>query len=363
MRYFLITFLVIFTIISCDDGTSDTNDSDQITEDKDTIIIDEDSDESVLDEDTVTDEDDADVIEEDEDTVTPDEDEIIPDEDENVPDEDEVIPDTLSVRAVAANVTSGNGQDYDEGHGIRILQGLKGDIVMVQEFNYKQNTAANYREMVDKVCGTECSYSAGTGQIPNGIISKWPITSKGKWDDPNINNRDLDWAVIDIPGPRDILAISVHLHTSPSSDQVTAAQVIAKQVYTKMKSDPDKYYYIVGGDFNGPSAVSDSGFGKYSGTKIFYVSGPHPESEDGDYGTNASRSKQYDFVLADYDLHTFQTTVKYTNFSYPNGLVFDTREYSQSELNASFSPAQKGDSDSTNMQHMAIVKDFVIDLK
>ena len=40
------------------------------------------------------------------------------------------------IRIVAGNITSGNGQNYNEGHGIRIFQGLKPDIILIQEFNY-----------------------------------------------------------------------------------------------------------------------------------------------------------------------------------------------------------------------------------
>ena len=138
--------------------------------------------------------------------------------------------DPLHIRFVAANLTSGRYQSYTLGHGIRLMAGCVGDIYLVQEFNYENNSASDFREMTNDVCGAECDYSVGNGQIPNGVISRWPIVESGYWDDPNISNRDLDWARIDIPGPKDLFAISVHLHTSPSSDQVTAAQVVVKKV-------------------------------------------------------------------------------------------------------------------------------------
>jgi endonuclease/exonuclease/phosphatase family metal-dependent hydrolase len=199
-------------------------------------------------------------------------------------------------------------------------------------------------------------------QIPNGVISKWPITSSGYWDDPYLSNRELAWAVVDIPGDRDIFAISVHLHTSPPSDQVAAAVVIANEVESLKNANPGKYYYVVGGDFNGPSAVSGSGFGKHGD---FYVSSPHPADDNGNQNTNSNRNSQYDFVIAGTDLHAFQVPVVYhsnkdsSTLTYTNGLVFDTRIYN-GELAEFYSPASSGDSAASQMQHMGVVKDFVI---
>ena len=245
---------------------------------------------------------------------------------------------------------------------------MKPDIALVQEMNYKNNSAGDYKNFAQQIVGT--SYYAvddADYQIPNGIVSRYPITSHGYWKDPNITNRALMWAVVDIPGEKDIFAISVHLHTSPASDQTAAALVIVNEVAKLKSSNPDKYYYVVGGDFNGPTAVSSGGFGK---NNTFYVSGPHPVDDNGDEETNANGSKQYDFVLADYPLHDFQIPVVFYSSkdevktkTYKNGLVFDTRVYDQSVLDEYFSPAQKSDSSASQMQHMAIVKDFVIDVK
>jgi endonuclease/exonuclease/phosphatase family metal-dependent hydrolase len=223
--------------------------------------------------------------------------------------------------------------------------------------------------MANEVCPVAtCYYSIDktSFQIPNGIISRWPITSSGYWDDPNLSNRELAWAIIDIPGAKDILAVSVHLHTSPPSDQVAAAKVVSEEIYNHRVANPNGYYYVVGGDFNGSAAVSNSGFGQWNGSDVFYVSGPHPKGEDGKEGTNASRSKHYDYVLADHPLQAFQVPVVYhsttdsSTMTYTDGLVFDTRNFTQSELNEFFPGTTTGDSGASQMQHMAIVKDFYI---
>ena len=281
---------------------------------------------------------------------------------------DDFDGETLHLRIVAGNITSGNQQSYDPGEGIRILQALKPDIALVQEMNYKNNSASDYKNFAQQTVGTDYyAVDSADYQIPNGIVSKYPIKSKGYWKDPNITNRALLWAIVDIPGETDIFAVSVHLHTSPAADQTEAALVIVDEIAKVKSADPGKYYYVVGGDFNGKTAVSSSGFGK---NNTFYVNGPHPVDENGDEETNATGSKQYDFVLADYPLHEFQVPVVYTSTkdstktkTYNNGLVFDTRVYTQSVLDEYFPPAKTSDSSASQMQHMAVVKDFLIELR
>lgn len=285
---------------------------------------------------------------------------------------DDFDGDSIRIRIVAGNISSRKekvcSQCYDPGHGIRIFQALKPDIALVQEMNYKNNSASDYKNFAQQIVGTNhYAVDSADYQIPNGVVSRYPIRSHGYWKDPNINNRALMWAVVDIPGNTDIFAVSVHLHTDPASDQVTAAKVIVDEIAKVKSSNPGKYYYVVGGDFNGTSAVDSSGFGK---NHTFYVDGPDPVDEEKNGNTNANRNKQYDFVLADYPLHEFQVPVVYYSNEdstktkcYENGLVFDTRVYSQSVLDEYFSPAQTGDSKADEMQHMAVVKDFLIELK
>src|SRR6266581_3022218 len=81
------------------------------------------------------------------------------------------------VRIMAANL-NGNTQSYQP-FAIRIFQGLKPDIVAIQEFNYSNNAPADIRSMVDTAFGTNFSYfrESNSGySIPNGIVSRYPIT-------------------------------------------------------------------------------------------------------------------------------------------------------------------------------------------
>lgn len=275
-------------------------------------------------------------------------------------------PHLLRLRIVAANLTSGNNQSYDPGHGIAIMRALKGDVYLVQEFNYGSNGAADRQAMADAVCGEHCDWHVGKGRIPNGIISRWPIILAGAWEDPTVSDRDLTWALIDLPGSKDLFAISVHLHTSPASDQVQAAKVVAKNVLQHQQTHPGCCYYVVGGDFNGTAAVSDNGFGQYASVPLFDVKPPHPADPFGNPNTNANRTKQLDFVLLGVGLRPFQVAVTYEAkgygpaLVYPDGLVFDSRCYSQLQLDIYFPGVHVSDSAAPNMQHMAVVKDVEV---
>ena len=67
------------------------------------------------------------------------------------------------IRIMAGNLTSGNGQNYDLGHGNRIFQGLDPDIALVQEMNYLDNTAADFSAWVTTNFGSGFSYYRQSG--------------------------------------------------------------------------------------------------------------------------------------------------------------------------------------------------------
>ncbi len=256
------------------------------------------------------------------------------------------------IRIVAANLTSGNGQNYDPGHGNRILQGLKPDIALVQEMNYLNNTAADFRAWVDMNFGPTFSYVREplAGQIPNGVVSRYPILASGEWDDTDVSNRDFVWARIDIPGDRDLWVISVHLLTTSSANRNSEASQILR--YIAAQGVPASDYVVLGGDFNTGSRTEAC---LNTLSAYFVTSGPWPVDQAGNGNTNSGRSSPYDWVVADSDMHALATPVVLGSNSFPNGLVFDSRVYSPLP-----SPVLVGDSAATGMQHMAVVRDFLI---
>ncbi|WP_437925307.1 lamin tail domain-containing protein [Sorangium sp. So ce291] len=258
------------------------------------------------------------------------------------------------VRLMAANLTSGTNQSYDPGHGRRIMQGVKPDIVMLQEFNHGSNSTYDIRAFVDLAFGAGFSYYREAGaQIPNGIVSRWPIVASGEWDDASVSNRDFAWARIDIPGPVDLWAISVHLLTSSAGARNTEATQLASFIDAVV---PDGDYLVIGGDFN-TTGRSESCITTLQNEGIVVTSSPYPADASGNTNTNAGRTKPYDWVLADGDLDPFETAVTIGGSSFANGLVVDTRVYSPI---AAISPALSSDSGASNMQHMGVVRDFLI---
>ncbi|WP_437875436.1 lamin tail domain-containing protein [Sorangium sp. So ce513] len=256
------------------------------------------------------------------------------------------------VRVMAANLTSGTKQSYDPGHGMRIMQGVDPDIVLLQEFNYGNNSSSAIRGFVDATFGAGFSYyREGGAQIPNGIVSRWPIIESGEWNDSSVSNRDFAWARIDIPGPVDLWAVSVHFLTSGAGVRNTEAQQLVSYIESVV---PDGDYLVIGGDFNTGSRTEAC---ITTLRNVVVAQAPYPADANGDSDTNAGRNKPYDWVLVDDDLEPHEVAVTIGGSSFANGLVVDTRVYSPlSEI----SPALSSDSGASNMQHMGVVRDFLI---
>ena len=260
-------------------------------------------------------------------------------------------PGTVLMRVVAANLTSGNGQDYDRGHGLRILDGLNPDVVLIQELNYGSNAPQTLRRMVDTTFGAEFSYyRAETGNLPNGVISRWPILDSGTWADDEVGNRGFSWARIDVPGPTDLWAVSLHLLTANGGVRTREANQLVDYIEANV---PAGDYLVVGGDLNTNTRSEGAVGALRQVVSTTYV----PVDRDGNDGTNASRSKPYDWVMPDLDLEAHHTPVRIADQDFPAGLVFDTRVFTPI---SAVPPAQLEDSDAPQMQHMAVVRDFLL---
>lgn len=256
------------------------------------------------------------------------------------------------LRCMAANISSGNNQSYDPGEGTRIFKGLKPDIVMIQEFNYGDNSAATLSNYVTSTFGSTYTYARGpVAQIPNGVISRYPILASGSWTDPYVSNRSFVWAKIDVPGTKDLWAVSVHLLTADATTRNNEATSLKNFITSNV---PAGDYLVIGGDFN-----TDSRTEACLGTlqAVVNTGSPYPADQGGNGNTNASRAKPYDWVLPDPDLDAIKTAVVIGSQSFTNGLVFDSRVYSPL---SDVSPVVSTDSGAVNMQHMAVVRDFML---
>jgi endonuclease/exonuclease/phosphatase family metal-dependent hydrolase len=266
---------------------------------------------------------------------------------------------------MAANLTSGNGQDYDGGEGIRIMRGCRPDIVMVQEFAYKTCSPADYQEMANLVVYGSASvttpayyWQEGSHSIPNGIISRYPILASGEWDDSYLSDRDFAWARVDIPGPIDLWIVSIHIKASSSAADKTKRRDEAALLASFVTANvPNADYLAVGGDFNTYSSdpLVEPCLGFFDD---FLALGPAwPADAKGNVNTNSGRTSPYDRVLVDADLEALKAPVILGSATFPDGLVVDTRI--QDPL-SEISPALATDSAAINMQHMGVVRDFLL---
>jgi endonuclease/exonuclease/phosphatase family metal-dependent hydrolase len=264
---------------------------------------------------------------------------------------------TNVLRVMSANLTSGNFQKY-ETPGLDILKGLKPDVVAIQEFNYSNNAAADFRQMIDSTFGTNFSYFRETNSgysIPNGIISRYPIIETGSWNDPVLGgpNRGFAWARIELPGTNELYVVSVHLYSGGTeTDRNTEATTIKSQIEANF---PAAAWVVVAGDFN-TSTRTEAAIGTF---KTFLSDEPIPTDAEsgGDPDTNANRNAPYDYVLPSFSMTNALIPVVLPSHSFPKGLVFDSRVYTPL---TDVPPVVIGDSGASMMQHMGVIKDFRI---
>jgi endonuclease/exonuclease/phosphatase family metal-dependent hydrolase len=249
---------------------------------------------------------------------------------------------------MAANL-NGDAQTY-EPFAIRIFQGLKPDIVAIQEFNYSNNTASDFRSMVDTAFGTNfVYYREPISGIPNGVISRYSILNAGSWTDTQVANRGFAWARIDLPGTNDIYVVSVHLLTSSSTERGTEAANLKTLIQANF---PTNAWIVVAGDFNTDSRTETPTMTTFDS---YLSDNPIPADNNGNSNTSQNRNHPHDYVLPGFSLTNFETATVFPSHSFPNGLVFDSTVYTPL---SDVPPVQF--SDSTNAQHMAVMKDFLI---
>jgi hypothetical protein len=233
-----------------------------------------------------------------------------------------------------------------------MIDALDPDIVLVQEFNYLSNSDADIQAMADKAVGSGAFFYRENGaQIPNGIISRYPLLQGGTWVDPSVSNRSFVWVRIDVPGDRDLWAVSVHLLTSNATVRNVEATNLVGDISALV---PAADLLVLGGDFNTSNRAEPC---VTTLSSLFVTTGPYPVDGNGLGNTNGPRSKPYDWVLADPDLDPLAIPVVIGSNTFVSGLVFDSRVYTPlSEV----APVLASDSAAVNMQHMAVIRDFAL---
>jgi PKD repeat protein/endonuclease/exonuclease/phosphatase family metal-dependent hydrolase len=263
------------------------------------------------------------------------------------------------VGVMAANLTSGNNQSYLT-PGLDIFAGLKPDVVAIQEFNYTStttngvNTPAAFREMIDTAFGTNFVYYrepyTANGDIPNGIISRYPILASGSWVDTQVANRGFAWAQINLPGTNNLYIVSVHLLTTSAGNRETEAANLTTLIQANL---PSNAWIIVAGDMNTDTRTEAAII-----TFSAYLSDfPIPVDNLGNSDTSINRDHPHDYVLPSFSMTNMLTSVVLPSNTFSNGLVFDSRVYTPL---TDVPPVQLGDSGADGMQHMPVVKDFLV---
>jgi endonuclease/exonuclease/phosphatase family metal-dependent hydrolase len=258
---------------------------------------------------------------------------------------DATKPTGTILRLMSANITSGTKQAYED-PGIRIFQGLKPDVVLIQEFNY----ATGQRALVDAAFGQSFSYFVEpSGNIPNGIVSRFPILSSGSWVDASVIDRGFAWALIDLPGPTDLFAVSLHLLTTGATQRDTEAQQLIAYI---QQNQPAGTFLVIGGDLN-TDATTEAAITDLSALVV--TTPPYPVDQNSNAFTSTNRNRPHDWVLVDPTLQAHMVDTWQGNSLYVPGLVFDSRVYTPlSEV----APVLVTDSAAPGMQHMPVVRDF-----
>ena len=268
------------------------------------------------------------------------------------------LRDDDAVAVMAANITSGSNQEY-EGPGNRIFQALCPDVALVQEFNMTNGTSETvYRAWVDQTFGTNFSYChepLASANIPNGIVSRWPIVEYGEWDDTTLSDRDFVWAKIDLPGDKYLYAVSLHIKASSGYESQRTTETRALTNYIAQAGWSTNDYLAIGGDFNLQTRTETA----LSVLTAKVTSDAHQSADQvGNKNTNSGRDKPYDLVLPSPNLDARHRTYYFGGYSYANGIVYDTRITWASGLP---SPSLSADSAAANMQHMGAMKIFELE--
>ncbi len=263
------------------------------------------------------------------------------------------IRDNDAISIMTANLTSGSPAVYRD-PGQRILRGLKPDICALQEWSV--TNAGGIRGFVDLNFGTNFYYyiepqATNFFPQPNGLVSRWPILAAGEWSDTETVNRDFVWATVDIPGDRNLHVIVVHLYYSGGPD-AREREARALTNYIAQAGFPANDYVVLCGDLN----TITYGEPCYQVLTNVFSDSRQPKDQFGDIDTSRNRDQRFDYVLPMPLLNSNHYTVTVSGSNFSEGLVFDTRLWTNGTPPPS--PVLVTDSAATGNAHMAVMKAF-----
>ena len=255
---------------------------------------------------------------------------------------------TVSITIATANLSDSTSQAYEE-PGIRLLQALKPDVIAIQEFNYR---SGNSQDLVRKIFGPAYRFARekGGARLPNGIISHYPVLAFGQWEDAYVANRRFAWATLQIPGPKPLHVVSVHLVQNHSERRQPEARHLLKLIREKF---PEDDYVVLCGDFNVATRESTA----LAELTTWFDDSAQPADQEGNKNTNANRNRPYDFVLPNPALAQYHVPTVLLGQRFPDGLVFDTRLWNP------LPPPAEWEDTARNLQHLPVMKTFRIPVR
>ncbi len=247
-----------------------------------------------------------------------------------------------------ANLSDNETQTYGAA-GIRILQALQPDVLAIQEYNYKLGTS---KDLAQRLFGPDSHFARekGGSRLPNGVMSRYPIVAFGQWEDPYVGNRCFFWATVQIPGPKPLHVVSVHLVQNHSERRLPEARHLLELI---RKQFPEGDYVALCGDFNVATRDSTA----LAALTNWFDDSAHPADQAGNKNTNANRNRPYDYVLPNPALAPYHAPTVLAGQTFSAGLVFDSRLW-----NPLPPPAEWEDS-ARDLQHLPVLKTFRVPLE
>lgn len=260
-----------------------------------------------------------------------------------------------SFTIMSANLSSQMGPcytSYAESTG-RIFQGLKPDIIAIQEFNV--TNSGGHRAFIDQWLGSNYTYFVEephrTCPMPNGIISRWPIVASGVWLDPDPNfNRHFAWASIMLPNTNMVHVVSVHIKASSGADNEVRRVEEARSLTNYIAQFfPKNEFVALCGDLNAQTRSEPA-------LQVLlneFSDVDQPTDQQGNNNTSSTRGKPYDFILPNAALLARSEVVWQDENKFSEGMLFDSRLWNPPPV-----PIYPEDSAAAGVQHMCIVKQF-----
>jgi hypothetical protein len=140
----------------------------------------------------------------------------------------------------------------------------------------------------------------------------------------------------------------VHLLTSSATARASEANNLTALMQSNF---PSNAWVVLAGDFN-TDTRTEAAMGTFG---TFLSDNPIPSDAEsgGNSNTSVNRNHPHDYVLPSFALTNYLTVSEFASHSFSQGLVFDSRVYTPL---SDVVPVQFGDS--SNAQHMAVLKDF-----